>query len=159
MKQVYRFLATFITVAISLSETLFEGTTEEMTLNPLHSQMNILILAVVRSSDKTVIAQFIRNKEVTIEGVRECIASNARMAAGKRYTSQGPEQSIHYTLDPQGRVFAMVTVNRYSPRVAFAALDEFQTMFNKELGMKAAGALEGQLTQASKPIFKHLYEK
>ena len=129
-----------------------------MTFNPIHNQ-NILILAVVRSSDKTVISQFIRNKDVTIEGVRECIASNPKLTAGKRYTTQGSDQSIHYTMDPQGRVFAMVTVSRYSPRVAFAALDEFQTMFNKELGMKASNATEGQLSKASKPIYKHIYEK
>jgi hypothetical protein len=130
-----------------------------MTYNPIHGQMNILILAVIRSTDKTVISSFIRNKSLTIEGIRECVAANARMAAGKKYTSQGQENSIHYTLDPQGRVFAMVTISKYPPRIAFTALNEFRDMFNRQLGMKAATATEGALTQLSKPIFKHIYEK
>jgi hypothetical protein len=132
-----------------------------MTTNPMHAgrTMNIMIFAVVRYGDRTVIAQHIRNKDLTIEGVRECIASNARVIAGKRYTAQGQDQCIHYVLDAQGRVFVLVTNARYSPRIAFAALDEFQQMFNKELGMKAAAAMEGSLTQPAKPIFKYIFEK
>lgn len=143
------------------SSTFPTDQSREMTVNPMHGArtMNLMIFAVVRYGDRTVVAQHIRNKELTIEGVRECIASNARIAAGKRYTSQGQDQAIHYTLDAQGRVFAIVTNSRYSPRVAFAALDEMQQMFNKELGIKVASALEGTLTQPAKPIFKHIFEK
>jgi hypothetical protein len=62
-------------------------------------------------------------------------------------------------LDAQGRVYAMVAVKTYSPRVAFSALDELQQLFNKELGIKAASATENSLSKPAQPIFHHVYEK
>lgn len=133
-----------------------------MTQNPLHdggNKVSILILAVMRFSDKRIIASFQRSKEITIEGLRECVAGNASIQAGKRYSSQGPNQSINYSLDAQGRVFAMVTSHGYSPRIAFGALDEMQQLFNKELGVKAASATENSLSKAAQPIFGHIFQK
>lgn len=132
-----------------------------MTTNPLHasSSTNIFIFAVMRSSDKCVIASYLRTRDLTIEGVRECVAGNAGIMAGKRYTSQGSTQSIHYTLDAQGRVFALVTTPKYPVRVAFGCLDEFQQLFNKDLGIKAASAGEGSLSKASSALFRHLHDK
>jgi hypothetical protein len=133
-----------------------------MTHNPLHdgeNKVNILILAVMRFSDKRIIASLVRNKDITIEGLRECVAGNASIQAGKRYSSQGPNQTINYSLDAQGRVFAMATAQGYSPRVAFGALDEMQKLFNKELGIKAAAATENSLSKPAQPIFNHIYQK
>ena len=96
---------------------------------------------------------------MTIEGVRECVAGNAGIMAGKRYSVQGSTQSIHYSLDVQGRVFAVVTTPKYPPRIAFTCLDEFQQLFNKDLGMKAASAGEGSLSKASSALFRHIYDK
>eukprot|EP01033_Poteriospumella_lacustris_P014269 gene14269-10200_t len=130
-----------------------------MTSNPMHATPNIFILAVVRSADKTVVASYLRSNEVTVEGVRECIASNPSMVRGKRYSATGPAQTIHYTLDPQGRVFSIVTAPKYPLRIAFAALDELQEMFNREIGIRVASATEGSLSRPAAAIFKHIYEK
>lgn len=133
-----------------------------MAYNPLNNSaptQNIFLLAVVRSTDKCIVASYVRSNEVTIEGLRECIASNPSMIRGKRYSSQGSAQAIHYTLDPQGRVFSLVSAAKYPPRVAFAALDEFQELFNKELGIKAANANEGALSRPASALFKLIYEK
>ncbi len=104
-----------------------------MTHNPLHAQNSqIYLIVVLRFTDKSVIASFQNSKEVTIEGVRECVAGNSNMVAGKRYTSQGQNQAIHYTIDAQGRVYSIVTSPKYSPRIAFGALDELIVKFVKE---------------------------
>jgi hypothetical protein len=133
-----------------------------MTTNPMHNgnqSPNIFIFAVVRSADKTVVASYLRSNEVTVEGVRECIAANPSMVRGKRYSAQGPAQCIHYTLDPQGRVFSVVTAPKYPLRVAFSALDELQENFNRELGSRVANANEGGLSRPAANVFKQLYEK
>lgn len=133
-----------------------------MTQNPLHSgnkTSNLLLLAVVRSTDKCILASYIRSNDVTVEGVRECIASNPSMVRGKRYSSQGSSFAIHYTLDPQGRVFSLVSSPKYPSRIAFAALDELQDLFNRELGVRAAAAKEGSLSRPAANIFKVVFEK
>lgn len=107
-----------------------------MSSNPLHAQSLIYMLAVVRFSDKKVVASYSMTKEVTKEGIRECIAGNGNIQIGKRYTSQGDTQSIHYIMDAQGRVYTLVSSPRYSPRIAFAALSEFQQTFGTEYGEK-----------------------
>lgn len=122
-------------------------------------RQNILILAVMRFSDKRIIASIQKSKEVVIEGLRECVAANASIQAGKKYSTQGSSQCINYTLDAQGRVYAMVVVQGYSPRVAFTALEEMQQLFNKELGIKAASATENGLSKQALPIFQHILEK
>lgn len=146
-----------------MSELHIANTSSVMAYNPMHNNngtsTNIFILAIMRYTDKCMIASYIRSKEVTIEGVRECVAGNANILRDKRYTSAGQAQSIHYTLDAQGRVFAIVTLPTYSPRIAFAALDDLQQMFNKELGVRAASATEGSLSRPSSTLFKHIYEK
>jgi hypothetical protein len=124
-----------------------------------NDRLNVLALAVMRFSDKRIIASYQRSKDITLEGLRECVAGNASIQAGKRYSTQGSLQSINYTLDAQGRVYAMVTVQGYSPRIAFGALDEMQQLFNKELGIKAASATENSLSKQAQPIFHHIFEK
>ena len=101
-----------------------------MTTNPLHgNNPQVYMVAVVRYADKTVVAYYSSSKEVTKEGIRECIAGNANIQPGKRYTAQGDTQSIHYVLDTQGRVYSVVTNTRYSPRVAFLALGKCTCSF------------------------------
>ena len=127
--------------------------------NPLHNDRpQIFMLAVLRFSDKIVVATYSTSKEVTKEGIRECVAGNAMMTQGRRYTSQGETQSIHYLSDAQGRVYAMVTNPTYPPRVAFAALTELQSEFT-EVGPKVATSLEEGLTKTTKLTLKTIVEK
>lgn len=130
-----------------------------MTANSMHDANKIYLIAIIRSSDKTVVASYQQEREVTVEGVRECIAGNASIEAGKRYSSQGDTQSIHYTIDPQGRVYAIVTSPQYSLRCAFRALDELIEKFGRDLGSRVATATEQSLSQAAVPIMKQLYQK
>jgi hypothetical protein len=135
-----------------------------MTSNPLHksggpSSSSLFLIAVVRFSDKAVIASFRRDNEFTVEGVRECIAGTANIQQGKRYTSQGESQSIHYILDVQGRVYSIVTDQKYPPRVAFMGLDELVQTFSRELGPRVITASENSLTRAAQQIFREIYEK
>lgn len=130
-----------------------------MIANSLHDANKIYLIAVLRSSDKTVVASYQQESDVTVEGVRECVAGNASIDTGKRYSSQGDTQSIHYTIDPQGRVYAMVTSPQYSMRRAFRALDELIEKFGRDLGHKIATASEQSLSQASVPIMKQIYQK
>ncbi len=119
-----------------------------MTTNPLH--------AILRHSDKTVVATYSPGKEVTKEGIRECVAANANIQSGKRYTSTGDSQAIHYCLDAQGRVYSLVTNPRYSPRIAFLALEELQKQFGKEFGPRVASATEGSLTKPARTILQDI---
>lgn len=132
-----------------------------MPQNPLHESLSptIYLLAVLRSSDKCIVASFVPSKDLAIEGVRECIAGNMNMQPGKRYTSQGTTQSIHYSVDAQGRVFVIVSSPKYSPRVAFTALDSLQQQFNKEFGNKASIAQEESLSRPTQHIFRLVYER
>lgn len=130
-----------------------------MSSNPLHAQSLIYMLAVVRFSDKKVVASYSMTKEVTKEGIRECIAGNGNIQIGKRYTSQGDTQSIHYIMDAQGRVYTLVSSPRYSPRIAFAALSEFQQTFGTEYGEKIANATEDGLNRSSSNMLRDLSER
>lgn len=132
-----------------------------MTVNPLHGNISqIYMMAVLRYADKSIVSTLSKNQEITKEGIRECVAGNAAsIQPGKRYTSQGDTQSIHYTLDAQGRVYAIVTNRDYSPRVAFTALDELQQTFAKEFGLKVASATEESLTRSSRPLMSSIFEK
>ena len=127
--------------------------------NPLHNDRpQIFMLAVLRLSDKTVVATHSSSRDVTKEGVRECVAGNAQITAARRYTSQGDTQSIHYFSDTQGRVYAIVTNRNFLPRVAFLALDELQREF-ADFGSKVASSVEEGLTKDSKLTLKAIAEK
>lgn len=127
--------------------------------NPLHSNRSqIYMLAVLRYSDKTVVATYSPSKDVTKEGIRECVAGNAQMTPGRRYTSQGNIQAIHYSTDAQGRVYAIVTNPNYPSRVAFAAIDELQSEF-ADFGSQVAAAGEDGLSKASKLTLKAIADK
>lgn len=116
------------------------------------------MLAVLRYSDKTVVATYSATRDVTKEGVRECVAGNAQMTPGRRYTSQGDVQAIHYSTDAQGRVYAIVTNPNYPSRVAFAALDELQSEF-ADFGAKVAASGEDGLSKASRLTLKAIADK
>lgn len=129
-------------------------------MNSMHGEINkIYLLAVLRSSDLTVVASYQQDRDVTVEGVRECIAGNANMEIGKRYTSQGDAQSINYIIDPQGRVYAIVTNPSFSLRSAFKAIDDLADLFNRDLGSRIASATEQSLSQAASPIMKQIFQK
>lgn len=128
-----------------------------MAINHFRSQL--YLLAVIRYSDKTVLASLPLSKEVTVEGVRECVASNAYIVSGKRYTSQGTAYSISYTQDINGRVYCIVTSPSYSPRVAFTALDEMISRFSKDQGPRSAGGTENSWTRSSRPILEAIANK
>jgi len=93
------------------------------------------------------------------EGVREQVASNARARSGGRYTAAGEAQAIHYYLDEFGKVYAVVTSPKYSPRVAFTALVELKESFQRELGNRSASAGEESLTRPATPMMKGLMDK
>lgn len=125
-----------------------------MAINPLHANRGptIFLVAVIRYTDKKIVASYSVSQDVTKEGVRELIASNASCVPGKRYSAVGDSQAVHYMLDSNGRVYAMVTEPRYPTRVAFAAIDEIMTTFQKEFGARIASATEGSLSKSAKPI-------
>jgi hypothetical protein len=129
--------------------------------NPLHESpsSSIYMLCILRSSDKCIVASYAAREDVTKEGVRECIAGNMNMQPGKRYTSQGSSQSIHYYIDIQGRVYALVANPTYPPRIAFAALDSLQQNFSKEFGNRVSTASEESLSRQSQPTLRLHLEK
>ena len=132
-----------------------------MAFNPLHANRSpsVYLVAIIRYTDKAVVASYAVSNDVTKEGVRELIASNASVQPGKRYTSVGESYSIHYVLDQSGRVYAMVTEPKYSPRVAFSGLEELMTTSQKEFGYRIAAASEGSLSKAARPILHDFVEK
>lgn len=131
-----------------------------MTANPMHNSIpQVYMVAVLRYADKSVVAVYSASKEVTKEGIRECVAGNAKIQSGRRYTVEGESQAIHYTLDPQGRVYALVTNPKYSPRVAFIALDELQKQFGKEFGPRVASASEETLNKPARVLLKEISDR
>lgn len=53
----------------------------------------------------------------------------------------------------------MVTHPKYSPRAAFAALEELQAAFERDFGSRMATAPENGLNRVAKPLLKELLEK
>lgn len=90
---------------------------------------------------------------------REQVASNGRAKPGGRYTAAGDMQSIHYVLDQYSKVYALVTLPTYSPRVAFAALEELKESFQREFGSRMATSGEGSLTKVATPLLKEFVNK
>lgn len=78
-----------------------------------------------------------------------------KMTAHKK----GETQSVHWCMDEQGRIYAIVTSTTYPVRVAFAALDEFQTSFNRECGFRVPSATENSLSKAAKNSMKAIIDK
>mmetsp|Transcript_1205 Transcript_1205/g.1221 ORF Transcript_1205/g.1221 Transcript_1205/m.1221 type:complete len:230 (-) Transcript_1205:256-945(-) len=118
----------------------------------------ILLVVVMRYSDKAVLATY-QNGEVDKEGVREQVASNGRAKPGGKYTAAGDQQCIHYVLDQYSKVYALVTLPSYSPRVAFAALEELKESFQREFGSRMATSGEGSLTKVATPLLKEFVQK
>lgn len=124
-----------------------------------NSKSQLLLLAVLRYSDKAVIAHLSLSNEITIEGIRECVAANSNIITGKLYTSQGSMFSIHYKQDTHGRVYAIVTSPSYSARVAYTALEDLSSGFGKHFGPRSASATEGSLSKPCKQFFEDLSSK
>jgi len=122
----------------------------------MSASSEILLIVVLRSADKTIVASLATSKEVSKEGVRELVASNHSMLINKKYANNGSSQSIFYTLDAQGRVYALVTKAGYSARVAFAALEDLRSAFSEELGPRVASATNDSLNKVSVPIFRDI---
>jgi hypothetical protein len=131
--------------------------------NPVHSNSanSIFLIAVIRFSDKVVVASSLFSRSsISIEGVRECVAGNtANIQPGKRFTSSGDFQAIHYQLDAQGKVYAIVTSPNFSTRIAFCALDDVVSKFKSEIGNKVVSASEGSLNKMAHSIFKEIYDR
>lgn len=68
-------------------------------------------------------------------------------------------QSIHYVLDQYSKVYALVTLPSYSPRVAFTALEELKESFQREFGSRMATSGEGSLTKVATPLLKEFVQK
>ena len=127
--------------------------------NPLHANIpKIFMVAILRQSDKVVVATYSVSKDVTKEGVRQTVSGNSNIIANKRYTSQGDMQAIHYILDTEGRIFSLVTNSQYPARIAFTAIEDLQTQF-AEFNSQVAGAKEESLTKSTRLILKDFVEK
>jgi len=130
-----------------------------MTTNPLHATLpQVFMVAVLRATDKTVVAAYSTARDVTKEGIRECVAGNPTLEPGKRYSIQGAAQTIHYQCDANGRVFSIVTNPQYPPRVAFQALEELQMEF-ADYGPKIPTATEELLSKPTRLIMKAVVDK
>lgn len=133
-----------------------------MAFNPLHNSAGspaLFMVSVIRYTDKAVVASYSVSEAITKEGVRELVASNGSCQPGKRYSAVGQSQAVHYTLDQHGRVYAIVSEPKYPPRVAFSALDELISSFQKEFGFRIAAAKEGSLSKAARPMLKDFIDK
>lgn len=125
----------------------------------------IHMVAIVRLSDKTVVATYAASgitkdiKFSTKEAIRGILTENEGIIKGKRYTSQGDKQSINYSLDPQGRVYVIVTTHKYPARLAFVALDMIKDMFKSDYGLKVASATEESLTKTCKDQLGAIVDK
>lgn len=119
----------------------------------------IFLIAVVRYSDKAVCACYCNGHDVDKEGVREQVASNAHARPGGKYTATGDLQSIHYTLDHMGRIYAIVTNPSFSVRSAFMILEEFQQSFQRDFGTRLSTASEESLSRVSTPMLRDFCEK
>lgn len=87
-----------------------------------------------------------------------CVSSNANLAPGKRYVSQGDVQTIHYSVDSRGCVYAIVTNPNYPVRVAFTALDDLVRAF-AEFIPKVTAASEESLSASARVNFKVIADK
>eukprot|EP00600_Ochromonadales_sp_CCMP1393_P002607 CAMPEP_0174988382 /NCGR_PEP_ID=MMETSP0004_2-20121128/20095_1 /TAXON_ID=420556 /ORGANISM="Ochromonas sp., Strain CCMP1393" /LENGTH=198 /DNA_ID=CAMNT_0016241593 /DNA_START=136 /DNA_END=729 /DNA_ORIENTATION=- len=124
----------------------------------MHEETHMLkLIAVLRSTDKTVVACYQQDKEVTVEGVRECVAGNASIESNKRYSFQGEYQSIHYKVDAQGRVYSAVTTRNYPLRIAFRAIHEIMEKFGRDFGSEVAVATEKSLSHASNQTMRGIF--
>ena len=133
-----------------------------MTSNPMHNghsaRQQIHLICVMRYTDKTIVASF-SSEEISKEGVRELIAGSPACIANKRYSAIGDSQAIHWMLDDQGRIYAIVTEPKYPSRLVFAALDELQANFKSSFGFRVATASENSLSKVSRNMLQELSVK
>lgn len=122
----------------------------------------VFVVCVIRREDEVVVASFsVSSQQYTSEDVVDLVSEkSARMEVGKKYTDMVDEAlSVHFQLDAKGRVFAIMTTTRYSPRVAFAALAELSKSFAEQFGPSVKGATAGSLSKASKPLLKGVIDR
>jgi len=125
------------------------------------------MLVVIRNNDKTIVASYYAGvstdkaeKNRIKQGIRQCINESTKIEIGKRYSVSGDHSNaIHYTLDKQGRIYVIVTVKKYSARLAFSALDELKSEFSSDFGPKVPSATEESLSKVSKDVLKEIAEK
>ena len=123
--------------------------------NPLHNNLpQVYMAAVLRSSDKTIVASY----STGVVGGKDEIRNAPNLEPGKRFSSQGPTQSIHYLCDTNGNVYAIVTTPNYSPRVAFIALEELLTEFSDYRNLVPTATNES-LSKASRLVLKAVVDK
>jgi len=106
------------------------------------------------------VASFVPNKAYSVDGVIEAIESNRTVKNGKakRYTNQGESSAIHYYMDAQGRIFALVTTAKYEPRVAFQAIEELRKNFVEDFAPRVANATDESLSKLAKDILKNIVD-
>lgn len=133
--------------------------------NTTNNQVEMIV--VIRNNDKTIVASYYAGsltdkaeKNSIKQGVRQCINESNKIEIGKRYSVSGDHSNaIHYTLDKQGRIYAIVTAKKYSVRLAFAALDEVKSDFSSEFGPKVPSATEESLSKISKETLQEIASK
>ena len=130
------------------------------TINPLYTELpQILFMAVMRISDRRIVATSSAQGDLDKDGLRKLIGGNESLVTGKRCSATGAAQTANYLLDATGGVYIVVTNKAYPPRVAFQVIDEFQEHFSKDYGAEIAAAKEEGLTRKSKKLLVQLYEK
>lgn len=126
----------------------------------MKKDLEIYAILVLRYFDKTIVASYVNPKEdISIEGVRECVASNMNIIAGKRYSSQGNYQSIHYIIDIHGRVYSLVTNPEFPLKLAFNCLEEISSSFHQKFDSLVAKATEQSLSANSRSLFQEIFIK
>jgi len=131
------------------------------------SKNQVEMIIVIRNNDKTIAASYYAGSSTDKvernsikQGVRKCITESNKIEIGKRYLVSGDHSNaIHYTLDKQGRIYAIVTVKNYSTRLAFSALDEIKIEFSSEFGPKVPSATEESLSKMSKDTLQEIADK
>ena len=133
--------------------------------NTPNNQVEMIV--IIRNNDKTIVASYYAGnltdkaeKNRIKQGVRQCINESNKIEIGKRYSVSGDySNAIHYTLDKQGRIYAIITAKKYSVRLAFSALDEVKSEFSSEFGPKVPSATEESLSKISKEILQEIANK
>ena len=121
----------------------------------------LYMICVVRHSDEALLASFKTAKDLDPGDVLEIISDKgAKLVEGKRFSEPADEgQTVHFTLDRKGRVFAIMTKSSYPQRVAFSVLEEVKERWGAEFGSMVKAAKTNSLTADSKPLLKSFVDK
>lgn len=126
--------------------------------NTSTSSSPLLLLAVLRQP-AIAMASLRLSNSLTTDVVKEVIINNKDIFPNKKYTSKGSAFNIHYTLDTEGVIYAIVTEPNYPARVIYPALDEMAKKISEKLGARLGGASENGLNKSARPLLSEIADK